>query len=85
LVRLLDVADVRQKSIGGLHGHATEVRNEMSAGRMASNTTFAALASVLPTKGQHVTAMAAPVCTNVGDRFEAMRDTMFNLVFVALL
>lgn len=29
--------------------------------------------------------MAAPVCTDIGDCFEAMRDTVFNLVFVALL
>lgn len=47
----LDVPDVRQKSIGSLHGHTTEVRNEVSAGCMASNTTFGALARILATKG----------------------------------
>jgi hypothetical protein len=46
-----DVADVRQKGIGSLHGHTTEVGNEVSAGCMASDTTFAALAGILATKG----------------------------------
>jgi len=81
----LDVADIRQKGVGGLHSHATEVGDEVSAGCVASNTTFAALAGILATKRQHITTVAAPVCANIGDRFEAMRNTVFNLIFVALL
>lgn len=46
-----DVTDVRQKCIGSLHGHATEVGNEVSTGCVASNTTFAALAGILAAKG----------------------------------
>jgi hypothetical protein len=50
---------------------------------MASNVAFRAFACVFASKREHVTAMAAPIGSNVRKRFEAMWNTVVDFLFVA--
>ena len=87
LCRVLDPIDrlnVAQELVCHLHAHTTKVGNEMSAIRMTGNVTLCTLASILPTQGQDVATVAAPVGANVGDGLESMRDTMVDLDFVSI-
>lgn len=52
---------------------------------MASNITFRTFASILSSEREHVTTMTAPIRTNIGQRFEPMRNTMIDFLFVVFL
>jgi hypothetical protein len=52
---------------------------------VAGDVAFGAFARVLPTKGKHVTAVTAPICSHVGERFKSMWNTMIDFLFVAIL
>lgn len=56
----------------------------MSTIRMARNVALCAFASVFAAEGKHITAVATPVCADVGQGFEAMRDTVIDLLFVPI-
>lgn len=49
---------------------------------MAGNVAFRTLAGVLAAKRKHVTTVAAPVGTDVGQWLEAMGNTMVDLFLV---
>lgn len=54
----------------------------MSALLMGSEITLRTLSAVLFAKWQHVTAVAAPIGTNIGELLEAMRNAMVDLLLV---
>ena len=64
---------------------AAEVGDQVSTVGMACNVAFRAFAGILASKREHVTAMTAPISTNVRQRFEAMRNTVVDLLFVTFL
>jgi hypothetical protein len=51
---------------------------------VASDIAFSTPSGILAAQRKHVTAMAAPVGSDVGNRLKAMGDPMVNLVFVLL-
>lgn len=81
----VDISPISEKLICCLHGHATEVGDQVSTVSVASNVALRAFAGVLASKREHITAMAAPISTDVRQRFEAMRNTVINLLFVTFL
>ena len=81
----VDVAPIAKKFVRGFHRHTTEIGNKVSTIGMTSYITLGTLASIFASKREHVTAMTAPISANVCERFEAMWDTMINLLLVALL
>lgn len=82
---LIDNTPIAEDLVCCLHRHATEIRYQMGTVRMASNITFRAFASILSSEREHVTTMTAPVRTNIGKRFEPMRNTVVDLLFVVFL
>lgn len=52
---------------------------------MASNVTFRTFLGVFPPERKHVTAMTAPIGSNVGYGFESVWYTMINLILVIFL
>lgn len=54
----------------------------MLAIRMACEATFRAFSALFSSKRQNISAMAAPIGTDVGERLEAMMDTVVELCFV---
>jgi hypothetical protein len=52
---------------------------------MAGNVALGALPGVFPAKREHVTTVTAPIRSNVGKRFESMRNAMVDFLLVALL
>lgn len=52
---------------------------------VTSNVTFRAFTGILPAEGEHVSTMATPVSSNIGERLEPMGNTMVDLLLVALL
>lgn len=81
----VDVPPVAQKLIGRFHRHATEVGHEVSAVGVTGDVAFCTATRVLATERQHITTVATPVCTDVGDRLETMRDTMIYLLCIVVL
>lgn len=57
----------------------------MLAFGVAGNATFRALFSTFGAQWQHVSTVTTPICANVGDGLETMRDAMVELVFVSVL
>lgn len=81
----VDISPISEKLICCLHGHAAEVGDQVSTVGMACNVAFRAFAGILASKREHITAMTAPISTNVRQRFEAMRNTVVDLLFVTFL
>lgn len=81
---LLDGAHVAEQLVGGLHRHTTEVRHQMRTVGVAGDAALRASSSVLATKGEHVAAVAAPVCADVVDGLETVGDAVVDLLFVLL-
>jgi hypothetical protein len=52
---------------------------------MASDIAFSATTSILASNGKHVSAVAAPISSNVGDGFEAMGNAMIDFLFISIL
>ena len=75
---------LRKNLIGSLHTHAAEIGHEMHAVGMACKLAFGTFPRLFPSKWKHVAAMAAPICTHVGKRLEAMRNAMIDLLFVRI-
>ena len=80
-----DFPSLSEQCIGGLHRHPAEVRDEVGAVGVTSDVAFSATASVLATERQHVATVATPVCANVVDGLETMRDAMIYLLRVVFL
>lgn len=57
----------------------------MRAVGVTCNVALSTAASVLATKREHIAAVTTPVGPNIGDRLEAMRDTMVDLLSVIIL
>lgn len=74
-----------KKLVRCFHRHTAKVGNEMSAGGMTCQVTFGALSSILASKGKHISTMAAPISTNIGNRGESMRNAMVDLDFITIL
>ena len=83
--RAVDVLPVAQKHVRRLHGHSTEVRDEVRTVSVAGDVAFRAPSSVLAAEGEHVTAVAAPVSTDVVDGFEPVGDAVVDLLRVVFL
>jgi hypothetical protein len=82
--RSVYITPVTKKLVGSLHRHTTEVGDEVCTVSMACNFALGAPASILASEGEDVTTVTAPVRTQVGDGFEAMRNTMVDLLFVVI-
>ena len=80
-----DFAGLLEKHVRGLHRHAAEVRDEVCAVSVAGDVAFRAPSSVLAAEGEHVTAVAAPVGTNIRDRFEPMGNTVVDFLRIVVL
>lgn len=52
---------------------------------VACNLTLGASAGILATKRKDVTTMATPIRAQIGDRLEAVRDPVVNLLFIIIL
>ena len=74
-----------EESVGGLHGHAAEVRDEMSTVCVAGNVALGATPCVLAAEGKHIATVAAPVCADVVDGFKAVGDAVIDLLRVVFL
>lgn len=81
----VDVSPIPEKLICSLHGHATEVRDQVSTVSVTSNVAFRAFAGILASKREHITAMAAPIGTDVRQWFEAMGNTVVDFLLVTFL
>lgn len=57
----------------------------MSTISVASNVTLGATTSVLASKREHVTTVATPIGTHVGERLETVRNAMIYLLLITLL
>jgi hypothetical protein len=57
----------------------------MSAIRVTSNATLRTSSCIFAAEGEHITTVATPIRTDIGQWFEAMRDAMIDFLFVALL
>lgn len=84
LAPVADLAEILEQGVGHLHGHATEVRNEVSTRLVASETTLGTLVGVLTAERQHVAAVRTPVGGDVGVGLEAVRDTVVDLLLISL-
>lgn len=84
LAPVADLTQVLQQRVGHLHGHATEVRDEVSTRLVASETTLRTLVGVLAAKWQHVATVRTPVRGDVGVGLEAVRNTVVDLLLVSL-
>ena len=81
----VDLPPVIQKLVRRLHRHTTEVRDKMSAVSVARNVTFRTFSSILPAERQHISTMTTPVCSQVCERFETVRDSVVDLLLVSVL
>ena len=81
----VDLPPVIQKLVRRLHRHTTEVRDEVSAMGVARNVALRTLSSILPAKRQHITAVAAPVGSQVREWFETMGNPVIDLFLVSVL
>ena len=81
----VDISPVTEELVGGLHGHAAEVGDEVCAVRVACNVAFGATSRVLAAEGQHVATVATPVRTDVVDGLEPVRDAVVDLLGVVFL
>ena len=52
---------------------------------MTGDIAFCTTTSVLATKGEHITTVATPIRTDVGNGFETMGDTMVYLLCIVVL
>ena len=52
---------------------------------MARSVTFGTLSSILPTKGQHITAVTTPIGSQVCDWLETVRDPVVDFFLVSVL
>lgn len=75
-------ADFSKNFIGLFVGDTAEVRNEVDAVVVAGRTALGTLASLLSSKRQHVTTVATPVGSHIGEGLEAMRNTVVDLLLV---
>lgn len=81
----IDVLPIAKEDVCRLHRHTAEVRYQMRTVGVTCDVAFGAFASVLATQRKHITAVTAPICTDVGDRLESVRDAMVNFFGVVVL
>ena len=57
----------------------------MRAVCMASDIAFSATTSILASDGKHVATMTAPISSDIGYGFKAMRNAMVNFLLISVL
>lgn len=57
----------------------------MGAVRVASDVALCAFARILTAEGKHIAAMTTPICANVCQWLETMRNTMIDFLFISIL
>lgn len=85
LLAARDLASFTEQSVGGLHGHAAEVRDEVGTVRVAGNVTLRATPCVLAAQGEHITTVAAPVRADIVDGFKAVGNAVIDLLRIVFL
>lgn len=83
-LQTVDITPISEQLVRSLHRHAAEIRNQVSTISMTSDTTFRAPASILSAKREYISTVTAPVCTDIGEGFEAMGYPVVDLLFVVL-
>jgi hypothetical protein len=83
--RTIDVSPVAQKLVSSLHGHAAKVGDKVCAICVAGEIAFSATTSVLASNGKHVSAVAAPISSNVGYGLKAMGNAMIDFLLISVL
>jgi hypothetical protein len=81
----IDVSPVAQKLVGSFHRHTAKVRDKVCTVCVASNVAFSATASILASNWKHVATMAAPISSDIGYGFKAMRDAMVDFLLISVL
>lgn len=81
----VDLSPVVQELVRRFHRHTTEIGNKMGAMGMTCDITFRAFSSILPAKRQHITTVTTPVCSQVRERFETVRNSVIDLFLVSIL
>lgn len=85
LPRPVDLPPVIQKLVRRLHRHTAEIGDKVSTVSVACNVTLGTLPSILPTEGQHITAVTTPVGPQVCDRLETVGDPVVDFFLVSFL
>lgn len=81
----IDILPIAEEDVCRLHRHTAEVRYQMRTVGVTCDVAFGAFASVLATQRKHITTVTAPICADVGDRLESVRDAMVDFLRVVVL
>ena len=81
----IDLPPVIQQFVRRLHRHTAKIGDKMSAIGVTCDVALGTFPGILSAKRKHITAVTAPIRTEVRERFETVRNPVVDLFFVSIL